>query len=84
MLYSTLNTAKRKSGILKLVPPYANYFIPKLSRADFPQPITQFYNSQALEMDYLQLLAETERVFDLISVSIEHLKLHVCFIYFYR
>lgn len=66
--YETLNGAKKKPAILKITPPYSKYFVPKLSQATFPQPITDLYNPSALEMDYMELLDECEKQFDLITV----------------
>lgn len=68
--YSTIDGAKKKPAILKLIQPYAEFFIPKLSKAEFPKPMTELYNTEALTMNYTELLAECERVFDLIAVSL--------------
>ena len=67
--YGILNSANKKPAILKIIQPYAESFIPKLSKAQFPKPITELYDPEALKMDYIELLTECERVFDLISVS---------------
>ena len=66
--FSTLNKAKNKPAILKITDPYYKDFVPKLSRPEFPKPITELYDPIALTMSYTVLLKETEKVFDSIKV----------------
>lgn len=68
-LYRTLNTAKHKPAILKITKPYYKDFIPKLSQSEFPIPITEAYNPETLTMNYLELLKESEKVFESLKVS---------------
>ena len=48
--------------------PYAKEFVPRLSNAKFPNPITELYNPKMLSSDYIQLLTECEKVFEEIKV----------------
>lgn len=53
---TVLNGAKRKPGILKITPPFAEQFVPKMSLAQFPKPLTDLYNPEALKFTYTELL----------------------------
>ena len=66
--YKAINEAKKKPVVLKITQPYAEAFIPKLSRSVFPMLITELYNPAALSMKYPDLLKECEKVFDSIKV----------------
>ena len=68
--FMKLNQAKIKPAILRIIPPYADNFIPKLSTECFPRPIPDHYNPDMLHVDYIGLVDECERVFDSIKVCI--------------
>ena len=67
-LYTTLNQAKVKPAILKLVSPYSKSFIPMQALPTFPKLITKFYDNQDLLLTYPDLLTKCEKVFDSIKV----------------
>ena len=75
--YECLDGAKKKPAILKIIQPYANSFVPKVLSAELPKPISSFYNPDALKMDYIELLAECERLFNMISVTEIHFSIHM-------
>lgn len=68
-----LNSALKNPAILRITQPYAQSFIPKLSLAEFPKPLTELYNPDALRMNYTELLVECEKVFQSITVSLRKL-----------
>ena len=67
-LYATLNQAKVKPAILKLITPYSNFFIPVQTLPTFPKLITALYDNQTLLLTYPDLLTKCEKVFDSIKV----------------
>ena len=54
---------KVNPAILKITLPYAEKFIPRLSDANFPTPISELYNPDMLNVGYLELISECERLF---------------------
>ena len=66
--YAQLNAAKRKPAILKIVEPYSEQFIPKLTTSIFPTLLTELYSPESLCMDYLPLLHLCEEKFKSIKV----------------
>lgn len=68
--YRDMNRAKKKPAILKIIQPYAQEFIPKMSQEQFPRPFGELYDPEALKMTYTKLLDECERVFKSIVVSL--------------
>ena len=61
--YKSINESDSKPAILKITDPYHEAFIPKLSRPMFPQPLSELYNPDTLQLNYTELLKECERVF---------------------
>ena len=57
-----------KPAIFKLIEPYAQKFVPKLYLDAFPCPISDFYNCDALALEYVDLLKECETVFATIQI----------------
>ena len=66
--FSILNKAESKPAILKITDPFYKDFVPKLSKPEFPKPITELYKPVALTMSYTVLLEEAEKVFECIKV----------------
>ena len=66
--FMKLSQAKTKPAILRVVPPHADKFVPKLSTTSFPRPIPDLYNPGMLHLDYIGLIEECERVYDSIKV----------------
>ncbi len=64
-----LNSAAKKPAILKITQPYAQAFIPKLSSSEFPKPLTDLYNAEALTMNYVELLSKCKEIFQSNSKS---------------
>ncbi len=64
-----LNSAAKKPAVLKITQPYAQAFIPKLSSSEFPKPLTDLYNAEALTMNYVEFLSKCEENFQSITVS---------------
>ena len=54
--FAVLNTAQNKPAILKVIPEYADQFIPNYSKKVLPPPLTQLYRPEYLQLDYLSLL----------------------------
>jgi len=54
--------------LFKILLPYHEEFIPKLSLQDLPQPITEMFNPATLAMNYIELLREYEKAFDTLKV----------------
>ena len=67
-LFETAYQAKRKSGIFKMVKPYADSFVPVMDREDYPKPLSELYNPALLTIGYLDLLKECEKTFSSIKV----------------
>ena len=51
-----------KPAILKITPPYSKQFIPEMCDNSLPPPLSQFYDPEALRMDYLALIMKCEEV----------------------
>ena len=68
--YASINQANIKPAILRIMPPYANDFVPKLSSGKFPKPLTELYNPTALHIDYVSLLEMCEKEFE--SIKVQH------------
>ena len=60
--FAVLNTAQNKPAILKVIPEYADQFIPNCSKKVLLPPLTQLYWSEYLQLDYLSLLNDCEEV----------------------
>lgn len=71
VFYSAINRASKKPAILKVTMPYAKSFVPKLCLSEFPKPLLELYNPEALKMNYLELLSECEKIFSSINVSVQ-------------
>ena len=63
VFFKAVNNAKQKPGILKVVPPYCESYIPKLANNSFPKPVTELYNPEALHLGYIELISECEKVY---------------------
>lgn len=61
--YERISHAKEKPAILKITYSYAESFIPKLSSGNFPKPLSDFNNQNMLNVGYLELLIECEKIF---------------------
>lgn len=72
MFYEALNKADKKPAILRITKPYFKEYIPKLSQLDFPKPLADLYNPDALSMTYTELLRESEKV-------LADIKVYFCF-----
>lgn len=68
IFFKKISEAKAKPAILKITSPYAENFIPILSNPKFPVCLTELYNPDKLNKDYLDLITECERVFESIKV----------------
>jgi len=66
--YGSISEAKSKPAILRITPPFAEAFIPRLSLSIFPQPLTEYYNPATLDIGYPDLLRECEKTFESIKV----------------
>ena len=75
--YECLDGAKKKPAILKIIQLYANSFVPKVLLAQLPKPISSFYNPDVLKMNYTELLAECERLFNMILVIEIHFSIYM-------
>ena len=62
--------AKTKSAILKIVQPYAQSFVPTAALSTYPRSISDLYNPSTLQLNYRDLLAECEKVYDSYKVNI--------------
>ena len=62
LFYEELNNANKKPAILRITKPYFEEYIPKSSQLDFPRPLTDLYNPDALRMTYTDLLSESEKI----------------------
>jgi hypothetical protein len=62
-----ISVAKKKPAILSVHPLYAKEFIRKKKIA----LITNFYNPETLQMDYVSILKECESVFASITITLE-------------
>ena len=60
--YQTLNSSKVKPAILKITPPYSKEFIPQSHNKTLPLPISQLYDPETLQLDYLSQLKKFEVV----------------------
>lgn len=67
--FAKISKADKKPAILKIVQPYAEEFIPRLSSALLPIPMMDLYNPELLHADYLSLLNECEAQFECLKVS---------------
>eukprot|EP00731_Ephydatia_muelleri_P019758 Em0012g583a len=75
--FKTINGAKHKPGILKVVPPYADQFVPLSFTSLLPPLLTDLYEPEYLQMDYLSLLQKCEDIVKTLKVSnkqIQHLE----------
>ena len=63
-----ISQADQKPGILKVIKPYADDFIPKAFDSKLPQLITSLYSSEALHQDYPTILTQCETAFHTIKV----------------
>ena len=61
--FQKISKAEAKPAILKITMPYAEEFVPRLSKTQFPIPITELYNPKMLGSDYIELLSECEKAF---------------------
>ena len=66
--FEKISKAEAKPAILKVTMPYAEEFVPMLSKSQFPLPITELYNPKMLGSDYIELLSECEKVFQDLKV----------------
>ena len=62
--------AKTKPAILKIVQPYAQSFVPTAALSTYPRPISDLYDPSTLQLNYRDLLAECEKVYDSYKVNI--------------
>jgi len=69
VFYQELNKANKKPAILKITKPYYKEYIPKSTLLEFPQPIVDLYNPDALSMTYTALLRESEKIVTDIKVQ---------------
>ena len=60
--YQALSSSKVKPAILKITPPYSKEFIPQSAKTSLPLPISQLYDPETLQLDYLSLLKKCEDV----------------------
>jgi len=67
-LFEGWTDATNKPMLFKILRPYHQEFIPKLSSQEFPQPITDLYNPATLSMNYIELLKECKKAFDTLKV----------------
>ena len=58
----TLATCSSKPGILSLIPPYSDNFVPKSLASDFPSHLANLYNPDYLKLDYQSLLKKASEV----------------------
>ena len=58
----TLATYSSKPGILSLIPPYSDNFVPKSLASDFPSHLENLYNPDYLKLDYQSLLKKASEV----------------------
>ena len=70
VFFKKISEAKTKPAILKITLPYAQEFIPILSNPKFPAPLTELYNPDMLNVGYLDLIAECEKVFESLKVCL--------------
>ena len=68
--FKTINGAKHKPGILKVVPPYADQFVPLSFTSLLPPLLTDLYEPEYLQMDYLSLLQKCEDIVKTLKVRI--------------
>ena len=69
--YQTLNSAKLKPAILRIVPEYADQFAPGHLALDLPVKLTQLYKAEYLNLDYISLQSvceETAKDFQVIII----------------
>ncbi len=70
--FRKIDKAQIKPALLRVVEPFAEDFIPRLSTDKLPKPLTDLYNPDALRMDYLKLLDSCESVFQSIKVRLSY------------
>ena len=68
--YASLNLAKVKPAILKIVQPYAQAFVPTATLSTYPKPISDLYDPSTLQLNYRDLLAVCDKVYDSYEVDI--------------
>ena len=79
--YKTLNSSRDKPASLKITLPYSKQFIPLLSQASVPFPLSQFYDPDALGLKYLELLSKCEEVLKTMKVKVASERICGCVLY---
>ena len=69
-----LSEASPKAGILTLLPVYSVPFDPNRHIESLPPLLTHLYRSEYLNMSYFELLNESKKVFNSLTVTIEQTK----------
>ena len=72
--YNKLSEASPKAGILSLLPGYLVPFDPNRHMESLPPLMTHLYRSEYLNLSYLELLNESKKVFNSLTVTIEQVK----------
>ena len=67
--YAKLFSCDKKPAVLRVLDNYADQFIPLSRNPTYPKSLSYLYNPATLDMDYLQLLEECERVFADVKVK---------------
>ena len=60
--FQTLSRCCTKPGILSVVDPYSDSYIPKTDRPSFPKPLQQLYDQKYISCSYIELLNACEKV----------------------
>ena len=60
--FSNLSLCDTKPAILSLVPPHSDRYVPKVSLANFPQPMTSLRSSDSCQLNYPDLLNACEKI----------------------
>ncbi|XP_072044161.1 uncharacterized protein [Amphiura filiformis] len=73
--YASLDRCEQKPAILRVLDDYAKNFIPVSRDSRFPRALGYLYNPDTLELGYLDLLTECERVYSTVQVTDEQIEL---------
>ena len=63
LLFAKLSMCGTSPGILFLVPPYSDNYVPKSLTYTFPTPLTEFYNPNLIDAEFDDLRSACDAVF---------------------
>ena len=67
-IFKAIYKADKKPAILKIAPPYSKQFVPLLCQSELPSPLSELYTQENLNLNFLALTQECEKVFKSIKV----------------